>query len=239
MSSPLETARRANRLSSIGTLAAGIAHEIRNPLTAVKTFLDLLPTRLDDPEFITSFRELSLNELKRVTNLITELLAFGKSTSTERRPVALDQVVDQVVRLLDSTARKRQVALRHQLAAQVPAVWADADQIKQIVLNLVLNAIEASPADQEVTLRLQAAARDTVALEVRDCGSGIPPEQLESIFHPFFTTKEQGTGLGLSLVHQMVVEHGGEIAVESEVGRGTVFRVLLPVSEAALRPTGT
>jgi signal transduction histidine kinase len=235
-----ETAlERANRLSSIGTLAAGIAHEIRNPLTAVKTFLDLLPQRLDDPEFVTSFRELSLNELKRVTNLITELLAFGKSTSTERRLVELDQVLDQVVRLLDSTARKRQVVLRNQIAAHVPAVWADADQIKQIVLNLVLNAIDASAADSIVTLALHASRGDTVMLEVRDQGSGIPPEQLESVFHPFFTTKEQGTGLGLSLVHQMVVEHGGEIGVDSEVGRGSVFRVTLPIVDVALRPTGT
>src|SRR4029079_15192782 len=206
---------------------------------AVKTFLDLLPTRLDDPEFITSFRELSLSELKRVTNLITELLAFGKSTSTERRPVNLEQVIDQVVRLLDSTARKRQVALRNQIAAHVPAVWADADQIKQIVLNLVLNAIDASPADSTVTLALHGSRGETVTLEVRDQGSGIPPEQLESVFHPFFTTKEQGTGLGLSLVHQMVVEHGGEIAVDSEVGRGSVFRVTLPPPQVDLAHTGT
>ncbi|HXH98494.1 MAG TPA: ATP-binding protein, partial [Gaiellaceae bacterium] len=235
-----ETAlERANRLSSIGTLAAGIAHEIRNPLTAVKTFLDLLPQRLDDREFVTSFRELSLQEIRRVTNLITDLLAFGKSTSAERRPVDLAQVLEQVVRLLESTARKRQVALELRVGRAVPPALADADQIKQIVLNLALNAIEASPADREVTLTLRAGAYDTVVLEVRDRGAGIPHDQLESIFHPFFTTKEQGTGLGLSLVHQMVVEHGGEITVESEVGRGAVFRVTLPVAEVALRPTGT
>jgi signal transduction histidine kinase len=229
---------RANRLSSIGTLAAGIAHEIRNPLTAVKTFLDLLPQRLDDKEFVTSFRELSLTELRRVTNLINDLLAFGKSTSAERRPVDLGPILEGVVRLLESTARKRMIALVLRARPGVPPAWADPDQIKQIVLNLVLNAIDASPSDRRVTLTLFLGRRDMVTLEVRDEGAGIPPDQLESIFHPFFTTKEQGTGLGLSLVHQMVVEHGGEITVESQVGQGTVFRVLLPVSEA-LRPTGT
>jgi signal transduction histidine kinase len=230
---------RANRLSSIGTLAAGIAHEIRNPLTAVKTFVDLLPQRLDDHEFVTSFRELSLTELRRVTNLINDLLAFGKSTSAERRPVDLAGILDQVVRLLESTARKRMIGLALHARPGVPPAWADPDQIKQIVLNLVLNAIDASPSDRTVTLTLFLGRRDMVTLEVRDEGAGIPADQLESIFHPFFTTKEQGTGLGLSLVHQMVVEHGGEISVESQVGQGTVFRVLLPVAEAALRPTGT
>jgi signal transduction histidine kinase len=235
-----ETAlERANRLSSLGTLAAGIAHEIRNPLTAVKTFLDLLPSRLDDQEFVTSFRDLSLGELKRVTNLITELLAFGKSTSTERRAVELAPMLDQVVRLLDSSARKREISLDLKADEHASAAWADPDQIKQIVLNLVLNAIEASPNGRTVTLVLFAGPKDHVTFEVRDQGCGIPPDQLESIFHPFFTTKEQGTGLGLSLVHQMIVEHGGDITVESEVGRGTTFRVTLPVAEAVMKRTGT
>jgi signal transduction histidine kinase len=205
----------------------------------VKTFLDLLPQRLDDKDFVTSFRELSLTELRRVTNLINDLLAFGKSTSAERRPVELASILDQVVRLLESTARKRLIKLEMRARPGVPPAYADPDQIKQIVLNLVLNAIEASPQDRTVTLSLFVGRRDMVTLEVRDEGAGIPADQLESIFHPFFTTKEQGTGLGLSLVHQMVVEHGGEITVESQLGHGTVFRVLLPIAEAALRPTGT
>jgi signal transduction histidine kinase len=235
-----ETAlERANRLSSIGTLAAGIAHEIRNPLTAVKTFLDLLPQRLDDRDFVSSFRELSLSELRRVTDLINDILAFGKSTSTERRAVELGPSLDQVVRLLDSTARKRQVGLELRVAPKAPAAWADPDQVKQIVLNLALNAIEASPAGAQVTLEVASAPHGQVAFEVRDHGAGIPADQLESIFHPFFTTKEQGTGLGLSLVHQMVVEHGGDITVDSEVGKGTTFRVTLPGAETSLQRTGT
>jgi signal transduction histidine kinase len=234
---------RANRLSSLGMLAAGIAHEIRNPLVAVKTFLDLLPQRLDDREFMSSFRDLSLAELKRVTNLITDLLALGKSTTAERKAVELGATVEPVARLMESTARKRGVELRCTLARALPTVWADPDQLKQILLNLLLNAIEVSPNGATVTLDVRTPrASDTVVLEVRDEGPGIPPDQLKNIFHPFFTTKETGTGLGLALVHQMVVEHGGEISVESDLGRGSVFRVTLPTAQPAqveLAETGT
>jgi two-component system sensor histidine kinase HydH len=118
-------------------------------------------------------------------------------------------------------------------------VWADADQVKQIVLNLLLNAIEASRPASTVRLEAQAGPGGTVVLAIRDEGTGIAPEHLETIFEPFFTTKESGTGLGLPLVHQMVVEHGGEITVESELGRGTTFRVSLPAADVALRATGT
>jgi two-component system NtrC family sensor kinase len=229
---------RANRLSSLGMLAAGIAHEIRNPLTAVKTFLDLLPQRIDDKEFLGQFRDLSLAELKRVTDLIAELLTLGKSTNVTRSDVDLIATIEPVVRLMDSTARKRQVTLRIVAQPGLARVHADPDQVKQIVLNLLLNAIEASPAGGEVTLRLRATGASVVC-EVQDQGPGIAADQLDNIFEPFFTTKETGTGLGLALVHQMVVEHGGAITVDSEIGRGTVFRVSLPASELPLRRTGT
>jgi len=228
---------RANQLSSVGQLAAGIAHEIRNPLVAVKTFLDLLPERIDDPEFVHRFRELSLSELKRVTTLIADLLTLGKSPQAKRSAVDLAATLESVVRLMESTAQKREVELTSSMPSGLPPVWADADQLKQIVLNLLLNAIEASPRAAHVhlavDLRPAPGSGWTVVIEVHDEGRGIPKEQLEDIFHPFFTTKESGTGLGLALVHQMVVEHGGEITVDSQAGQGTVFRVVLPVVQRA------
>jgi signal transduction histidine kinase len=225
---------RANQLSSVGQLAAGIAHEIRNPLVAVKTFLDLLPEKIGDREFVQNFRELSLSELKRVTTLITDLLALGKSPKAKRSMVALAPTLEPVLRLMESTAQKRGVELTSHLAPRLPEVWADPDQLKQVVLNLLLNAIEASPSEGHVHLSVNARRPVlgdtlTVAIDVYDEGPGIPKERLEDIFHPFFTTKETGTGLGLALVHQMVVEHGGEITVESELGHGTVFHVVFPV----------
>ena len=230
---------RANRLSSIGMLAAGIAHEIRNPLVAVKTFLDLLPQRLDDREFLTHFRDLSLGELRRVTDLIADLLALGKSKTAERRRIDLGPTLEPVVRLMESTARKREVEVAASFGDALPPVYADPDQLKQIILNLILNAVDSSAPGAHVTLDVRPGLPDGVVLEVRDEGGGIPPEQLETIFHPFFTTKETGTGLGLTLVHQMVVEHGGQITVESEVGRGSVFRVTLPSAAPELAQTGT
>src|SRR5881396_992677 len=230
---------RANRLSSLGMLAAGIAHEIRNPLVAVKTFLDLLPQRLEDHEFLSHFRELSLGELRRVTDLIADLLALGKSKTAERRAVELGPTLEPVVRLMESTARKRHIEVAAAFDPRVPPAWADPDQLKQIIVNLLLNAIETSSAGGHVKLDVRPAPPGSVVLEVRDDGPGIPANQLESIFHPFFTTKETGTGLGLALVHQMVVEHGGEITVESTVGRGSAFRVTLPTAPLALARTGT
>src|SRR5256886_1302583 len=230
---------RANRLSSLGMLAAGIAHEIRNPLVAVKTFLDLLPQRLDDRELLSHFRELSLGELRRVTDLIADLLALGKSKTAERRSVELGPTLEPVVRLMESTARKRHIEVAAAFDPRVPPAWADPDQLKQIIVNLLLNAIETSSAGGHVWLEVQPASAGSVVLEVRDDGPGIPANQLENIFHPFFTTKETGTGLGLALVHQMVVEHGGEITVESTVGRGSAFRVTLPTAPVALACTGT
>ena len=229
---------RANRLSSLGALAAGIAHEIRNPLVAVKTFLDLLPERLGDRDFVTQFRDLSLGELRRVTNLISDLLSLGKSPKTERREVVVQEALVPVVHLMTSTARKRQVELVTHFEPDLPAIWADPDQLKQIALNLLLNAIEVSPAGGQVSLGVHGADAPSqrVVLEVSDEGPGIPPEQRDDIFHPFFTTKETGVGLGLALVHQMVVEHEGEITVASEVGRGSVFRVTLPVGRPAEIP---
>jgi signal transduction histidine kinase len=232
---------RANRLSSLGTLAAGIAHEIRNPLVAVKTFLDLLPERLDDRDFVTNFRTLSLNELQRVSKLISDLLSLGKSPVAGRRAVTIEEALDPVVRLMGSTAHKRRVELEAEFAPGLPPVSADPDQLKQIALNLILNAIEASPSGTRVRVVVASGHHPTgaplVLIDVHDEGPGIPAGELEHIFLPFYTTKDSGTGLGLALVHQMVVDHGGEITVDSAPGRGTVFRVSLPAAELAR--TGT
>jgi len=229
-----EIIRRADRLSALGTLAAGIAHEVRNPLVSIQTFFQLAPSRLHDEEFMTTFLGMTANEVKRISDLISELLSFARSPTPSLRPIDFNEVVERVATLLEPEARKHQLTLERALAPTLPLINADADQIKQVLINLVLNAIQATPPDGVVSLTTRPAERGDVRvcqLEVRDTGVGIPKDRLGHIFNPFFTTKDKGTGLGLAIAHQIVVEHGGAISVESEEGGGTCFYVDLPPVE--------
>jgi signal transduction histidine kinase len=234
-----EQVHRATRLSAVGTLAAGIAHEIRNPLVAVRTFLQLFPKRLDDREFLLSFGRLGLAEAERIEHLITELLTFSRSHERRLRDVDLRNVVEQVVRLVGPHATKRSVAVSAVTSSRLPGVLGDADQLTQALLNVVLNAIEASPSGQAVRLQAypvrSASGEVQVSVEVIDHGPGIPPEHLDAIFTPFFTTKDVGTGLGLAVAHQLILEHGGSLTAASSPGGGATFTVTLPASIGAGR----
>jgi signal transduction histidine kinase len=233
--------QRASRLSAVGTLAAGLAHEIRNPLVAVQTFLQILPERLGDPEVTGELRDVALAEMQRVCRLINDLLGMARSPVATFESADLGDVVAQVVRLLAVSAEKKGVVLKRAGSA-LPASYIDPARLKQAVLNLVMNAIQASPAGGEITIAtasgIDPAGRAFVELAVRDGGPGIPAAHLEAIFHPFFTTKDSGTGLGLAVTQQIIADHGGAIHVESEEGQGATFVVRLPVEEqppAALR----
>lgn len=226
-----EIITRAGRLSAIGTLAAGIAHEIRNPLVSIQTFFQLAPTRLNDDEFMTSFLQIAEKEVHRISSLVSDLLTFARSPTAEVREVNVNEVVERTVKLLEPQARAERVRVRMELAQMAPRTLADSDQLVQVCVNLVLNAIQASQAGSEVLLSTREQVQDGEALcqiEVRDQGVGIPSDLRESIFNPFFTTKDRGSGLGLAICHQLVVEAGGFIAVESSEGRGSVFTVNLP-----------
>jgi signal transduction histidine kinase len=226
--------RRADRLSALGTLAAGIAHEVRNPLVAIQTFFQLAPERLHDEEFFTTFLTMTASEVKRIADLITELLSFARSPTPSLGPVNLSEIADRVITLLEPEARKHKIELHRMLAGDGPIVRADGDQIKQVLINLVLNALQATAPEGTVSVTTSSVQHGSVTLgqlEVRDTGTGISPEQLDHIFNPFFTTKDKGTGLGLAIAHQVISEHGGSISVESVEGRGTQFLVHLPLFE--------
>ena len=228
-----EIISRAGRLSAIGTLAAGVAHEIRNPLVSIQTFFQLAPSRLDDEEFMTSFLSLAEHEVQRISDLISELLMFAKSPSPAVREVDLNEIVERVITLLSPQAHSGRITLVKKAGLGLPPVLGDGDQLMQVCLNLCLNAIQATPENGQViveTRENQHEGEATCEILVVDSGEGIPVGIRESIFDPFFTTKDKGSGLGLAICHQIVVESGGFMTVESVEGHGSTFHVSLPAA---------
>jgi len=224
-----EAIRRSERLSALGTLAASVAHEIRNQMVAIQTFVQLLPTRLDDPEFLTSFHDLANDEVKRIAALVGELLAFARANDDGIDREDVNHLVERTVTLLEPEAKRHQVELRCQLDAELPELFGSGDKIRQVLANLVLNGIQATAPGGSVTLCTRNAG-GRVCIDIHDTGAGIAADKIDQIFLPFFTTKADGTGLGLGIARHIVREHNGEIHVASEEGRGTTFVVELPAA---------
>jgi two-component system nitrogen regulation sensor histidine kinase GlnL len=226
-----EIISRTGRLSAIGTLAAGIAHEIRNPLVSIQTFFQLAPDRLDDEEFMTSFLGLAENEVRRISDLVSELLTFAKSPSATVREVDPSEIIDRAVALLEPQARSGRVRIERPNSVSAPVVLGDSDQLMQVLLNVILNALQASPPNGIVRIITGEEEREGeiyCQIAVTDQGEGIPKSIRESIFDPFFTTKEKGSGLGLAICHQIILESGGFMAVDTTEGEGSTFSVYLP-----------
>ena len=233
-----DTLRRADRLSSLGLLTAGLAHEIRNPLVAIRTFTQLLPERYEDAEFREGFQSLALKEVDRICGLITDLLSFARPSRPNVAQEDMNDVIDGIARILDTQAKEKSVELIRDFAPNLPRVWIDREQMKQVFMNLIFNGIQAMSDGGTITISTRIFTPDAieqslsfVQVEVRDTGIGIPNENLEHIFDPFFTSKDEGSGLGLSISHQIVQEHGGHVTVESKVGKGTSFLVNIPTGK--------
>jgi signal transduction histidine kinase/CheY-like chemotaxis protein len=238
--------QRVDRLGTLGTLAAGLAHEINNPLVSLNTFLSLAPEKreVEDPGFWGEYHELACSELERIRGLVEAMSRLGRGGAgpvASRSPVSIGEVVEQVTRLLARETERAGVRVELEIEPGLPPVAAAREQIHQVVLNLTLNAIQASPGGGAISIRVERheteGGTDGVRLVVRDAGEGISSEHLERIFDPFFTTKDpdQGTGLGLMISHQIITDHGGAIEVESEPGQGACFIVSLPALAAESR----
>ena len=233
-----DTLRRADRLSSLGLLTAGLAHEIRNPLVAIRTFTQLLPERYNDAEFREGFQGLALKEVDRICGLINDLLSFARPSRPNVAEENMNDVVDGIARILETEAKEKGVEITRDFGPNLPRVWIDREQMKQVLMNLILNAIQAMREGGSIFLSTRLNSRNDarhpgqfVQVEVRDTGAGIPTENLDHIFDPFFTSKDEGSGLGLSISHQIVQEHGGYVTVESKVGVGTTFCINLPIGK--------
>ena len=232
------TLRRADRLSSLGLLTAGLAHEIRNPLVAIRTFTQLLPERYDDAEFREGFQGLALKEVDRICGLINDLLSFARPSRPNVAEEDMNDVVDGIARILETEAKEKGVQITRDFGSDLPKVFIDREQLKQVFMNLILNAIQAMRDGGSIVISTRDNSNSEpghsgrfVQVEIRDTGMGIPEENLEHIFDPFFTSKDEGSGLGLSISHQIVQEHGGYIVVQSKVGEGTSFLINLPAGK--------
>lgn len=228
---------RADRLGTLGTLSAGLAHEINNPLTSIHTFLSLAPAKRheSDAEFWGDYHRLACSELERIRGLVATMSRLGREDDrvVPRSVCDLLTIAKEVVRLVAPEADRREVNLTVSADSETPKLEAVREQLHQLMLNLVLNAVHASPDGGTVELRIEPGGpggQEGATFEVVDAGVGIPEQDLERIFDPFFTTKapDQGTGLGLMICHRIVTEHDGVIEVSSRVGEGACFRVRLP-----------
>ena len=234
---------QSEKMAAIGQLAAGIAHELRNPLAIVMNALYDLAQILDtrNPEVAEDLR-IAEEEIDRAQSIIKNLLEFSRESGAELEPLDVNELVARTLQLMQKYLQDNGVRVTTSLGP-IPSCLANVNAMRQILLNLVTNAVQAMPAGGELTLTTAAASPNAIRLEVRDTGVGIPSEHLQDIFNPFFTTKApgQGTGLGLSVVHSILRRYHGQIRVTSEVGVGTTFTIDLPCqchAEVADRPGG-
>lgn len=231
-----EAVRRQDRLAALGQLSAGLAHELRNPLGTIKASAEMLGHSVREENDVA--REVAgfiTSEVDRANSLVTRFLQFARPLELRPEKADLGQALDRAIASVEREAPG--VAVYRNYAPEIPPFPFDAELLERVFYNLVLNAVQASPPGGAVTVKTRAGA-GTVEIAVIDRGVGIQPKQLESIFNPFFTTKPQGVGLGLAIVSKIVDQHGGKIAVESEPGKGSIFRVLLPLGGAPA-PSGT
>jgi diguanylate cyclase (GGDEF)-like protein len=224
-----ERQRHLEKLSALGQLAAGLAHEIRNPLTSIRGFIQISAR---ESEQVKKWESIILPEIDRINDLLRQFLHLSESRPARFTVFNLDQLMEDVLRLL----QPKTMLMGHQLIVQPPVtpvvIEADAEQLKQVLINLIQNGLESLSEGGKVTVRWKEM-RDRILIRVEDNGSGIKPEHMSRIFDPFFTTKKDGTGMGLSICHRIISDHGGQIHVTSQPGRGTTFNIHLPICQVS------
>ncbi|WP_228721473.1 ATP-binding protein [Desulfosediminicola ganghwensis] len=235
--------RQSERLAGLGTLAAGMAHEIRNPLSAIKTFVQLLPRKVDKPGFLEKFNRTVPRETERINFLVDELLELSRLPRYEFAATNINGLLRQAIDTTEEELQRCNIEYQQDLQDNLPPVQADSNQLIKAFNNLIRNAIQAMPTGGQLTVRTfiaestdsgKGASGNTdskVVIIFQDTGQGIASKELKQIFNPFFTTKDAGTGLGLAITHKVVTEHGGLIEAESKKEQGTMFTIQLPLDD--------
>ena len=229
---------RTDRLAVLGELAAGAAHEIKNPLTSIRSTIQYLSNDFDvESEKGQMMHEL-LNETERINKIVQGLLSFARPSELNYMEVNLEQLINQTLLLVNNTLRKQQIEVEFEYFTEQTTIMGDAEQLKQVCLNIILNAVEAMKENDESHPRtLYISMEEGTLIDVRsryllisfeDTGKGIDGENIENVFNPFFTTKEEGTGLGLAICYGIINRHKGELEVRSTLGKGTCFTIKLP-----------
>lgn len=221
---------RSQRLASLGSLAAGVAHEIRNPLSSIKGFATYFRERYRDVAADRETAEVMIREVDRLNRVITQLLEFARPMTMTRTPTSLQTLIRHSLETIEGQAREKGISLADDLPPEIGPVPLDADRIGQVLLNLYLNSLAAMEAGGTLSVALGRRDDGTIRIAVADTGAGIRKEDLTRVFDPYFTTKSSGTGLGMAIVYRIVEAHGGEIRLESEPGRGTTATIILPAA---------
>ena len=233
---PMEMANQNEKLKAVATLASGLAHEIKNPLSTLKTFAEFVPLKKDDPVFMEQYQRIIPQEIDRIDNLVHELLLFAKPSIPQMQTTNPNEIISNVTLMLQQKFESSNIKVTMQLNANT-TIQADQNQLKQALLNIILNAIDAMPNSGTLTIATTVIAipsTNVIASEpkqsqyiitITDTGHGINPKDLPHIFEPFFTKKEKGTGLGLAITQGIIEKHSGTIKVESKINQGTNFKI--------------
>jgi two-component system sensor histidine kinase HydH len=230
-----EHLRRTDRLSALGELSAGMAHEIRNPLGAIKGAVEILRDdyKPDQPKY--EFIQILLKETDRLNHIVQEILGFAKPKHPEFQVIDLNEAIDSVLVLTAQEERKRGVTVQKKLDPSIGKRNLDAGLLKQAFLNLILNAIQAMPQGGVLSIE-SGLLNSAVSVKIADTGIGISEENQKKLFSPFFTTKKSGTGLGLAITYRIIENHRGTISVESQPGKGSTFTIRIPVENPPVEP---
>jgi signal transduction histidine kinase len=228
-----ENLQRLDRLANLGTLSAGIAHEIKNALVPIKTFVELTLQKSDDKDLAIAVER----ELKRLDSLVTQMLRFGVPRPTAFASVQVHDVLEISLRLLQHQISGKMISVTRDFRALPGVIHGDESQLQQVVMNLLLNALESMGLSGTLTISTEIiqdhAGAHLLKINVQDTGMGITKENLARLFEPFFTTKKNGTGLGLAISQRVAREHHGKIEAQSEIGKGSIFTISLPVATRA------
>jgi len=226
----LQTASQVEKYKSLSTLSSGVAHEIKNPLQAIKTFTEYLPNKLEDKEFLLNFSRIVGVEVSRINDLVLQLMEYSKPSPPKLEPVNIHKLIDDSLNFLNSRMNKYNINLNKEYEADADLIIkVDKNQIRQALLNILLNAMDSMETGGTLTVKTEVnSGKQKLIIHIIDTGIGIPKDQLNRIFEPFYSQKSTGTGLGLPIVRRTIENHRGTISVKSEANQGTTIKISLP-----------